>query len=148
MFDPGWQKRPIPRLHYFRNGVAARAIEKAVRETVNVPRLFEAREQEPPPDALPDPLPDARSEQASQSEATGLHSAGAGVFATAEAPGSEAMLTRPILPGHVQTFRISVPQPFPGVQLRKSPNIDDKHDRFLQEIDMTGDWSMSKHREP
>jgi len=63
----------------------------------------------------------------------------------------------PILPGQVQTFRISVPQPFPGVQLRKSPNIDDKHDRFLQDgkevrgkVDPTGQWVKlkSKHYLP
>lgn len=74
---------------------------------------------------------------------------------SAETPAEASF--RPILPGHVQTFRISVPQPFPGVQLRKSPNIDDKHDRFLQDgkevrgkVDATGEWVKlkSKHYLP
>ncbi|CAJ1375751.1 unnamed protein product [Effrenium voratum] len=53
----------------------------------------------------------------------------------------------PIIPGQVQSFRIVVPQPFPGVQIRKSPNLDDKHDRFLQDgkfvtgkVDTSGQW--------
>lgn len=74
---------------------------------------------------------------------------------TAETPAEAS--SRPILPGHVQTFRISVPQPFPGVQLRRSPKIDDKHDRFLQDgkevrgkVDATGEWVKlkSKHYLP
>eukprot|EP00913_Durusdinium_trenchii_P008604 g8079.t1 len=64
---------------------------------------------------------------------------------------------RPIMPGQVQTFRISVPPPFPGVQIRKSTNIEDKHDRFLQDgkevrgkVDASGQWVKlkSKHYLP
>lgn len=99
----------------------------------------EAPVQPPRPDTVHDDLPVAPD--------TAPDTAGA--FAAAETPAEASF--RPILPGHVQTFRISVPQPFPGVQLRKSPNIDDKRDRFLQDgkevrgkVDATGEWVKLK----
>ncbi|CAE7337984.1 unnamed protein product, partial [Symbiodinium pilosum] len=52
-----------------------------------------------------------------------------------------------VIPGQMQSFRICVPQPYPGVQIRKSPNLDDKHNRFLQDgkfvtgtVDKDGQW--------
>lgn len=49
--------------------------------------------------------------------------------------------------GERQTFQIHVPKPYPGVQLRKSMNLADKQQRFLEdgkvvkgEVDPTGRW--------
>lgn len=46
-----------------------------------------------------------------------------------------------------QSFQVSVPKPYPGVQLRKSMNLNDKLPRFLQdgkivtgELDESGKW--------
>ncbi|CAE7436708.1 unnamed protein product [Symbiodinium natans] len=52
---------------------------------------------------------------------------------TALVEGSPSSAASPcVTPGQMQSFRICVPQPYPGVQIRKSPNLDDKHNRFLQ----------------
>mmetsp|Transcript_15409 Transcript_15409/g.26967 ORF Transcript_15409/g.26967 Transcript_15409/m.26967 type:complete len:541 (-) Transcript_15409:150-1772(-) len=52
-------------------------------------------------------------------------------------------------PGAKKMFRVQVPKPYPGVQLRKSKRLDDKHPRFLEdgkvvsgEVDETGRWLM------
>lgn len=49
--------------------------------------------------------------------------------------------------GQHQMFRVRVPKPYPGVQLRKSMNLDDKHPRFLEDgkivsgtLDESGAW--------
>jgi len=55
-------------------------------------------------------------------------------------------------PGVKRTFRVRVPKPYPGVQLRRSKNLEDKHPRFLEdgklvtgEVDETGQWLMLEH---
>lgn len=52
-----------------------------------------------------------------------------------------------VQPGTRQTFVVRVPKPYPGVQLRRSKNLEDKHPRYLEdgktvagEVDETGKW--------
>jgi hypothetical protein len=52
-----------------------------------------------------------------------------------------------VKPGATQNFRVRVPKPYPGVQLRRSMRFDDKHQRFVEdgkavsgEVDATGTW--------
>jgi len=65
--------------------------------------------------------------------------------ARSQAPAETSPLA--ILPGQYQSFRICVPKPYPGVQIRRSQSLEDKHNRFLQDgkyvtgtVDSDGIW--------
>ncbi|OLP90279.1 hypothetical protein AK812_SmicGene28153 [Symbiodinium microadriaticum] len=121
---------------------------RAQQAKVSFPTEPEVVEEMPPPPA-PAPAFQESKEVLPPPMKEGDRATAALALPTPEVASSPVSEGSPasVTPGQMQSFRICVPDPYPGVQIRKSPNLKDKHNRFLQDgkfvtgtVDKDGQW--------